>query len=142
MSHTIQDSHLAQEPEPAVTPIDQQRQVVHQQLDIYQGPIPEASELQKYENIHPGLADRIMKMAENQSLHRQEIEKNVINADVRRANIGLYFGFFIALAAISGSILLIIKDKPVSGFTIMLGTLVTIVGLFIHRASKEKAETK
>ncbi len=39
------------------------------------GPIPPPSMMEQYERTLPGSADRILKMAENQSEHRQWIEK-------------------------------------------------------------------
>ena len=39
------------------------------------GPIPPPSMMEQYEGTLPGSADRILKMAENQSEHRQSLEK-------------------------------------------------------------------
>lgn len=41
---------------------------------LYSGPIPQAEELEHYENVLPGLADRIVSMAEKQAKHRRRLE--------------------------------------------------------------------
>ena len=40
----------------------------------YSGPIPPPEYLAKYNEIHPGLAERIIIMAESESVHRRKIE--------------------------------------------------------------------
>ena len=52
-------------------------------VETFQGPIPPPSVLEAYEKILPGAAERILKMAENQSTHRQEIEKIVVRSGAR-----------------------------------------------------------
>lgn len=44
----------------------------------HSGPIPDPMTLERYDQILPGAAERIIKMAEDQSTHRREIEKIVI----------------------------------------------------------------
>lgn len=51
-------------------------------LAAYSGPIPPASELEKYDKIHPGLANRIISMTEGEVVHRREMEKNTLNAQI------------------------------------------------------------
>ena len=41
----------------------------------FTGPIPPPSMMEQYEKTLPGSADRILNMAENQSEHRQSLEK-------------------------------------------------------------------
>ena len=53
----------------------------------YQGPIPPASEMQKYAAINPELPMRIMAMAEKQSAHRQEIEKIAVAESFKQKSV-------------------------------------------------------
>ena len=53
----------------------------------FAGPIPPPSMMKQYEETLEGSADRILKMAENQSEHRQSMEKQTLslsNRAVRR----------------------------------------------------------
>ncbi|MHB8129171.1 MAG: DUF2335 domain-containing protein [Mobilitalea sp.] len=40
----------------------------------YEGPLPPASEFERYERVCPGAADRILSMAENEEAHRHRTE--------------------------------------------------------------------
>ena len=61
---------------------------------FFGGPIPPPDILAGYDQVVPGAADRIITMAETQSRHRQEIEKSIINSDIRNSKLGLWLGFF------------------------------------------------
>ncbi len=71
------------------------------------GPLPHPDILQKYELAMPGLADRIVKMAENESEHRRKVEAEMIAIQgreqiaYRRSEIlGQIFGLAIGITAI------------------------------------------
>ncbi len=49
----------------------------------YSGPLPLSSELKNYEMIVPGAGERILKMAENESIHRHKIESDIVTANIR-----------------------------------------------------------
>jgi uncharacterized membrane protein len=61
----------------AMQPILQSTQIAFQQQTIY-GPLPAPDLLAKYEEIQPGLVNRIVKMAEDESEHRRWMEKESI----------------------------------------------------------------
>ena len=46
--------------------------------EMYSGPIPPPEALARYEEIQPGAADRILKMAEKQQEHRMALETKAI----------------------------------------------------------------
>lgn len=52
-------------------------QVVQQQT--YQGPIPHPSDLEKYELVIPGAAERILHMAEAENQHRHKQEEAALH---------------------------------------------------------------
>lgn len=49
------------------------------QTTSYEGPLPPSGELEAYERIHPGAADRIISMAEGYGAHRQNLENQSMN---------------------------------------------------------------
>ena len=109
---------------------------------LYSGPIPDASQLAKYEETLPGAADRILKMAEKQSLHRQEMEKKTLDAAIKRAAIGQIMAFTIAITVIIGGIILLILGKQLEGFASLIFALISLVGLFIYKQESDKQELK
>lgn len=73
----------------------------------FSGPIPPPDILEKYENILPGAMDRIIAMAENESKHRHEMEKTVVDAEIhamqsetRDTRRGQYCGLIIGVVAL------------------------------------------
>lgn len=110
--------------------------VVQQTASFFSGPIPPAAEFAKYETILKGSADRILKMSENQSKHRQFIEKIVVIFDSISSATGLIFAFLIAIAGIGSGVYLIVNDKEISGFASMLTPLAIIVGAFVYQKRK------
>ncbi len=70
----------------------------------FSGPLPPPEILQRYNEIVPGAADRIIKMAESQHHHRQALEKSVVDSNVFSQKVGLGLGFIIAMTAIGGGI--------------------------------------
>jgi uncharacterized membrane protein len=45
---------------------------------LHQGPLPHPAVLKQYDDVVPGAAERIMRMAEQQAQHRQDLEAHVI----------------------------------------------------------------
>jgi len=108
-----------------------------QTSEYFSGPLPHPTILEKYETIHPGLADRIMKMAESQSDHRKDLEKKVILHDRAKSWAGIVFGFIIVIVAFSIGGYLLMHDKPIGGLFMGLAPLGTIVGVFIYQNKKK-----
>jgi uncharacterized membrane protein len=106
----------------------------------FQGPIPPPDFLRKYNEFIPNGAERILAMAENQSQHRQNLEKTVIEGDNRRADRGQIFGFIIALIALLGGFGLIAAGKDGFGIASVLGSLATLTGVFVYGSISRKKE--
>ena len=49
----------------------------------YSGPLPAPADLAAYDRVHPGLADRIVRMAEEERNHRANLEKQLVEASIR-----------------------------------------------------------
>ncbi|MFZ1750353.1 MAG: DUF2335 domain-containing protein [Saprospiraceae bacterium] len=61
--------------------------------ESFSGPIPPPQLLAEYNNVIENGAERIMKMAENQSNHRISLEDHAIKEELRQSRYGQYFGF-------------------------------------------------
>ena len=99
---------------------------------IHQGPLPAPESLEKYDNVCPGAANRIIAMAENQSAHRQRMETIVIKGGARNATFGLVAGFLLGVFGIACGTWLISIDKSIQGFITMLGSIGSLAGVFIY----------
>ena len=85
-------------------------------------------------------SDRIMKMAEIQQTHRIEIEKKVINSEMRQSQIGQVFGFLIGLAGMGFGTFLAYSGEIVVGSIIAGGTVISLVSLFVIGKRNQKKE--
>lgn len=92
-------------------------------------PLPDF--FQAYEHTLPGAADRILTMAEKQQEHRHLQQSVRLTLDGARERRGQWMGFLVAVSGIIGGVTLIMFDKPVAGFTTLVGAIGSIVGLFV-----------
>jgi uncharacterized membrane protein len=101
-------------------------------------PIPSPEAFKQYEEIHPGTAERLLKMAETQSGHRMALEKKVISGQLWDSRIGQIFGFIISLAFLYASYQLGMNGHD--GLAAGLGgtTLVSLVAVFILGRKKQQ----
>lgn len=109
----------------------------------FRGPLPPPSVLADYNDIINNGAERIMKMAENQSGHRIELEKHAIKEELKQSRNGQIFGFILAVFGIIAAFVLAYLDHDtvagIFGTTTIVG-LVTIFVIGKKRQTKEQAE--
>jgi hypothetical protein len=109
-------------------------------MQVFSGPIPPASELLKYEQVLPGAAERIMSMAERQSIHRQKMEDKMLDANIKSEKRGQFFGFTVFITVILIGFVLLIFDKKIEGLASILGSIAGVIGLFIYSREDTKRE--
>ena len=106
------------------------------------GPVPHPDVLRQYNEVVPDGADRIFKMAEDQSAHRISIEKTVTGSDSRRANLGLAAAVLVALATLGVSALITLNGQPIPGTVLGTVDLGAIVGVFVYGTESRKRERR
>lgn len=114
--------------------------VVLHQSQTFSGPLPPPEVLEKFESVVPGSAERIIKMAEEQSAHRKYLERMVIESDVARSKWGQALGFLIAIAGLAISAIIAIYGNAIAGGIIGVGTLASLVGVFMYGSSTRSKE--
>lgn len=116
--------------------------VISIQHNSHSGPLPDAETLIKYDSVIPNGADRIMKMAENQQLHRISIENKVITSQSSQSKLGQIFGLIIGLVGIACGTYLAANGVPTVGGIIAGGTVVSLVSVFVigKRAQRKNLE--
>jgi uncharacterized membrane protein len=92
----------------------------------HSGPLPSPDFLKQYDLIIPGLAERIVKMAEDQQSHRLSLENKVISSQLDESKRGQFLGVTVATLCIIASFTLsLLGHEYVAG--IIGGT--TVIGL-------------
>jgi uncharacterized membrane protein len=100
--------------------------------------LPSPAILGKYNSVIPGLAERIVAQAEQQTQHRIEMERKVIISNIFRSWLGLVLGFLSTALGIGGGMFLTYKGFNVIGIMFSSATLVTIVMSFIYGSQSRK----
>jgi uncharacterized membrane protein len=106
----------------------------------FSGPLPHPQHLAEYEAITPGFADRIIKMAEDESEHRRSQEQKELNADIHFNNkdfaerrIGQLSAVFIVLIMAAIGAYLALDGKEITGSVFGGPAIVSIVWAFLNK---------
>ncbi len=99
---------------------------------FFSGPLPPPEILKKFDEIIHGAAERILKMAEEQSVHRKGLENKVVTSDIARSKWGQILGFIIAITGLIVSGFIAIYGNAIAGGIIGVGTLVSLVSVFMY----------
>jgi uncharacterized membrane protein len=107
-------------------------------------PLPPPESLAAYEQVMPGAADRVFKMAEQQAIHRQGLERTKLERDGRAQTRGQYLTAALAAVLFAGSIWLISTGKDVAGLVVVIAETVGLVSVYMYgkRAQRKELETK
>jgi uncharacterized membrane protein len=106
----------------------------------FSGPLPPPALLEHYNKVHPGAADRIIRMAEEQGAHRREMEKLELKADNAIQTRGPILGFILAMTAVLGGIWLVSKGMAVSGLVSLVAAIGAPVGVFVYGKYQQQKE--
>lgn len=111
----------------------------------YSGPLPPPAALERYEQVCPGAADRILKQWETQSQHRQALESAVVQSNVANSRRGQILGFLLAIGSLGIAAWLISSGQPVKGVIALLVEVGALAAVFIvarRRGQSELAEKR
>lgn len=122
-------------------PAKSNKQIInHAQAVSYSGPLPAPIDLQRYNEIVPGAAERLIKKFEEQTEHRIEIEKQVIKSDIERSRKGQAYGLIVSLFGLGVSLVLGIFGNPWASGIIGTTTLTGLASVFIYGSRTRKSE--
>ena len=112
-------------------------ETVSERFERFIGPIPPPDVMEQYEKTLPGSADRILKMAENQSKHRQSLEKQRLFFSNREVHLGQIFGFLIGAIAIVTGGYTALSGAPIPGGFIGTAGVVGLVSVFVIGSNRK-----
>jgi uncharacterized membrane protein len=100
--------------------------------------MPDPSTLRHYEQIVPGAADRILKMAEANTTERAEVDRNLANAEIVSARTGLWFAFFLSVGALISAVVFFAVGNNVAGGLLLSPPVVMLIKSMIERGSSSE----
>ena len=118
----------------------EQRQVVLQKLEFYQGDLPHPDILKGYQDLDSDAAKKIIDNGIAESQHRREMEDKYLSGNIASHKLGQLFGFIIALVVIIGGIYLIATDKQIAGSILTGTTALGLIGLFTGNSQNKNKE--
>lgn len=104
------------------------------------GPLPSAAELEKYEAVLPGAADRIVKMAEGQAGHRAQLETEALRQEGQRSWVGLVSGALLTLGFEALALVAVLVDRPWFAVAFAAFPLPAILGAFVYGTRSRRRE--
>lgn len=116
--------------------------VIERSASFYSGPLPPPELLKDYDDIVPGCAEKIIGQFIAQGNHRRNLEKIVVEGDIKRANLGLGAGFTLGLVGLVGSLYVISLGYSGAGIVALASSLGPLVGSFIISVRERSKERK
>ena len=108
--------------------VEQVKQVLAEVIKSeFSGPIPPPNIIKGYEDILPGAADRIITMAEEQSRHRQHMEKEMIRVESRDSSLGIMCAFGLGIGCIIAAIVMSVMVPDSAG--VISGSILGVTGI-------------
>lgn len=104
----------------------------------YQGPLPAPRDLEQYERILPGAAERILRMAEKQQDYRIGMEIRSLKTASRQVARGHWMAFILSIILIGVAVALIFAGHPTLGGVIFSTTVVGLAAVFITQSVRNK----
>ena len=105
----------------------------------YSGPLPPAEALLRYEQVHPGLAERIVSMAEREQKHRHRVECAEVEEPFRLARRGQVCAVAVVVLMLGFAAFLALRGAVVAG-AILAG--VDILGLVVVFITGQEPSSK
>lgn len=106
----------------------------------FSGPLPHPEILAKYDAIVPGAAAQIIQMAQKQSDHRMDLERKVIEGELRRAAQGLACAFIMGLAILAGGVWSILRGHDTAGASLVVTGIAAVVSAFLVGTVQRRKE--
>ena len=104
-------------------------QIVAVEAAAFTGPLPPPSMFNHYNEVLPGSAERILRMAEKEQEHRTTWESEVLRVGARDSLIGQALGFLALLVCVGGAIYLALSGNVVVAVVLVGAPIVGTIGL-------------
>jgi uncharacterized membrane protein len=117
----------------------EQTKVAHLTQQQFSGPVPPPQILQGYDQIIPGAAERILRMAEEDAEHQKEIEKTAITLAGEEVKRGQRYGLTIGILAFITSIIALALGSEKTAIALGGTTVVGLVAVFVTGRIKQSS---
>jgi uncharacterized membrane protein len=102
----------------------------------YSGPLPPPEILERLERLYPGAAKLIIDDVLTESAKRREAETRILPHFLFRQTLGAVSASALGIIGMSGGIWLAHEGRSMIGLSSVLGTLATLLAVFINQSRK------
>jgi uncharacterized membrane protein len=129
---------------------NQQSSISVSRQQLFAGPVPSPDLLEKYEQIQPGFADRLIKMAEKEQEHRLKSQEKLIDGERELSNKelanfkrGQIFAILSVFIIVSLCVFIFYRGYKTEGRDIAVAVIIGLAGIFISgRFNRKKGHNK
>ena len=107
--------------------------IAHRQ-ELRIAPLPKPEELAAFEAVVPGLAERIVKMAERNGDDRRRNNRTIRWATI----LGQIFAFIFGMTALGGGFYLVNNGKDTAGLATLVTAIAVPLGVFVYNRTKQR----
>lgn len=132
-------------PDTAPPPVPPGSPILLRQEQTIAGPLPPPEDLQLYEKLLPGIADRLMALVEAEQRERFKLEEERLRADsgnsrmlYRLSMAGQIVAFASVLALASGAVVCARMGSPAVGVALAGTTIAGVVTAFLRRGKRQQ----
>ena len=104
----------------------------------FSGPLPPPEDLARYDQVVPGAAERIIKMAENEMMHRHKNEDKMSSGMIWTTVISTFFAFFVAISLVGLSFYLAYRGFFAASASVAVGSIAAVISAFLYKSRKKK----
>jgi uncharacterized membrane protein len=97
----------------------------------WQGPLPDPSSLREFNEVVPGLAEKIVSEFQNEAAHRRDFEKIALRASIKLDLWSRISAFIFALSALGVAGFCVFSGQPGAAMAIGGITIAAVVSAFI-----------
>jgi uncharacterized membrane protein len=123
-----------------MAPNNQQKITRQVQAFSFSGPLPPPQLLSQYNDVVPNGAERLMKMAEVQQTHRQDLERTVVHGNVKSEKRGQWMGLAISLVVITAGSYLAANGKQITGGLLVGVDVVALASVFVYGKQTQRRQ--
>lgn len=106
--------------------------------ETYSGPLPHPELLERYDKIISEGAERIMRMAESEQMHRHKCDDLMIKGEVALAKRGQIVGALLAILITCAGFWLTLTGHEVVGSVVFGTTIIGVISVFVTYYKKQK----
>lgn len=106
----------------------------------WQGPLPSPNDLERFDGVVPGLAERIVKMAESEGTHSRRVQLIAVTTASIAQVLGQVFALTVALAGLWAAYRLAMADHESVAIVVGGATITTIVAAFLQARRAQKSQ--